>query len=417
MNSKLLSKICMVCGSILITIYALFLLLPFALNFFIDRYTPQIAGEINKATGLSAGLEEVKIVTTPKLTAGLKVKKFELYTPAQEHVFTADNFQIKMSLLPILAKNIRIDTVQLDNTEITLKINKDGSLAIEEYLPKTDENTNEQASAEESSSPSYLPFGLKLSNHLPDIHIGGYKLTFTDGKDNYVLSGGKTDITDFVLNKSIKISGSGKFVLKDREQFNYNIKLFNKIMPDLELNELVFNPPEEQEKTQAEPIDIIGILKGMYEYKITANADIDLKTEPENINGAAKISNISLINLPSSNLTMLFKKNDISLDSKIYTAKNEVSTIKGQITTGKKPYVDVNLKSDVELGNILDIVKKIALVFNIKDLQTLSASGRLNADFNIKSDTKTRMLTSSVSTGIKIPFKSFSDSHRIHLGF
>ena len=107
MNTKIFAKIGIITSSIFIGIFLFFLLLPFILNFFIDKYTPQIVGEINKATGLSAGLEEVKLVTTPKFTAGLKVKKFELYTPQKEPVFIADNFEIKMSLIPLLIKNIR----------------------------------------------------------------------------------------------------------------------------------------------------------------------------------------------------------------------------------------------------------------------------------------------------------------------
>ena len=93
MNIKLLAKIGIISGSILMGAFLLFLLLPLGLNFFIDKYTPQIVGEINKATGLSAGLEEVRVVATPKLTAGLKVKKFELYTPQTEPIFISDNFE------------------------------------------------------------------------------------------------------------------------------------------------------------------------------------------------------------------------------------------------------------------------------------------------------------------------------------
>ena len=100
--TKIISSLCI----LLTGIFILFLLLPFILNFFIDKHIPQIAGLINKYTGLSAGLEEVRLVTTPKLTAGLKVKKFELYTPEKEQILIADNFDVKMSLLPLLKKDI-----------------------------------------------------------------------------------------------------------------------------------------------------------------------------------------------------------------------------------------------------------------------------------------------------------------------
>ena len=385
MNIKFFARLGIILGSIMVALFLLVLALPFILNFAIDKYTPQIVGEINKATGLSAGLEDVKIVATPKLTAGLKVKKFELYTPKKEPVLIADNFQVKMSLASILAKSIRIDVISLDNAEITLKVNKDGSYDIEQYFPK-----QEPATVEEEQKPFELPFGLKLSNHLPDIHIGKYTATIKDDTNSYVLTGGKTDITDFVINKSIKIQTSGKFALKDREQFNYNVKLFNKIMPDVELNDLVFNPQNtEEEKKTTEPVNITEILKGIYDYKMTANADINLKTAPDSIDGEVKINNISLIDLPKSDALLNFKGNTININSNLCTAANEASKISGKVTTGKKPYIDMNLKSGLEIANLLNIVKKVALIFNIKDLQTLSANGKLNADFNIKSDTKT----------------------------
>lgn len=384
MDIKFWTKVGIVSGSILMGAFILILLLPFCFNLVIDKYTPQIVGEINKATGLSAGIEEIRIVGTPKLTAGVKIKKFELYTPQKEPIFIADNFQLKMSLLPLLAKQVRVDLISLDNGDVTLKFDKNGDLDFMQYLPKT-----EQKETEQIREVSYLPFGLKLSNHLPDIRLGSYKITVTDGKDNYVISGEKTDITDFVINKSVKIKGSGKVILKDREHFKYNINLFNKIMPDVELNELVFNPSQQENPSEPVKVDIISILKGLYDYNVTANADINLVTKKESIDGGVNINNVSIIDLPASNANLKFIGNTIDIDSNIYTAKNEVSTLKGKYTTGKNQYLDLNFKSDLDVTNALNIIKKITLIFNIKDLQTLTASGHLNADFNVKSDLKT----------------------------
>jgi len=393
--SKIINGICV----LLIGTFILFLLLPFVLNFFIDRHIPQIAGVINKYTGLSAGLEDVRIVTTPKFTAGLKVKKIELYTPSKEKILIADDFDIKMSLIPLLAKDIRVDVIKLENADVKLKFNKDGELDFIKYLPVS-ENA-EPIQNENNKDKNILPFGLKLSNHLPDIHIGGYNVEITDGTDSYIIKGNKTDVTDFIINKSIKIKGSGKFKLKDREHFNYNVNLFNKIMPDVELNELVFNSQTEEENiNEPQKINIIAILKGLYDYKVTANADIDLKTTKESIDGSVNVNNVSIIDLPNSKADFVFKGNNIDIHSNIYTAKNEVSAINGNIKTGKKPAVDLNIKSNVDISNLTDIVKKIALIFNIQDLQTLTASGNMNADFNIKSDLKNVQ-----SSGfLKIPF-------------
>ena len=385
MNKNTWKKIGITAGSLAIGAYIVFLASPLVLNPIINGYSDDIVNEIHKATGLNAKLGNVKLVTTPKLTAGLKVDKFELLTPDNEHVGSADNFQVKMSLIPLLARKIEVDLVKLKNADITLKINKDGSFEALNYLPQNEEKQEEPSSEAEGFK---LPLGLKLSNHMPDIKVENYSLTITDGADKYVASGSQTEITDFILNKSVKVKSSGKAVFKDREQFNYNLKVLNKIMPDIDINEVLENPsqPEDKEKKDAQPIDIMGILSGIYYNNLTANASADLTIERENINGKAELSNVSILNLPPSDAKLIFKGNSIDVVSNIYTAKNEVSKIDGVIKTGDKPSIDLNFKSKAEIANILRIIKEVALIFNIKDLQTLTANGSLDANFNIKSN-------------------------------
>lgn len=91
--------------------YAVFLISPLILNPIVDSYIPQIKNIIHETSGLNSELTNVKVVTTPKLTAGLKVGKFSLLEPDNTRIFSADDFQVKMSLLPILAGKIRVDAV------------------------------------------------------------------------------------------------------------------------------------------------------------------------------------------------------------------------------------------------------------------------------------------------------------------
>ena len=388
MNRKLWKRLGITILSFIVFIYVLFLILPLILNPIIEGYIPQIKDIIKETTGLNSNLTNVKVVTTPKLTAGLKVEKFEILEPNNSRVLYAENFKVKMSLISLLARKIEIDTVQLSKAEINLLVNSDGTFDIEKYFPENEEKNED---TEVVKQPQYLPFGFKLSNHLPNIELNNYNLNITDGVDKYSLIGTNTKISDFILNKSIKIKAEGKATLKDREQFSYDVKVLNKIMPELELNELVFNPtPAEEKKKEETPrIDIIGILNGIYSNNLTAKANADLTITKESIKGQAEITNLSIINLPPSFVKLKFKEHSIDILSDIYTAKNEVSKIDGIIKTGKHPNIDLNLKSKVELSNILKIVKDIAVIFDIKDLQTLSANGKLDANFNIKSDLKT----------------------------
>ena len=311
-----LKKTGIIIGSILGSVYVVFLAAPLVLNPIINSYSPQIKNIIHDSTGLESELSNVKVVTTPKLTAGLKVGRFALLEPNNAEIFSADDFQVKMSLLPLLARKIEVDAVQLKNAKANILINPDGKLAVEKYLPENEPET-------EATPITELPLGFKLSNHLPDIKIGGYDIIITDGVDKYTLIGDKTEITDFILDKSIKVKASGRAVLKDREQFNYNLKVLNKIMPEIELNDLVFNPAPQEEKPVTEPVefDIIGILQGIYANNLTGSVDADLNIAKDLVTGKVDLSNLSIINLPPSSAVLKFKDHSLNINSDIYTAK------------------------------------------------------------------------------------------------
>lgn len=397
MNTKLLKNIGISFAIIFGSVYVLFLILPFILSSVLNNYVPQINEEIKKSTGLISNFENIKLTATPKLTIGVKIGNISVLTPENKEILNAENFQVKMSALPLLAKKIEIDLVKSDKIRANIGLNRDGSFEVEKYLPSQAE---ENQSAQEDKDTVVLPFGLRLSNHLPDIRLGEYSINFIDlsTQKTYVVSGNKFEITDFILDKGLKINTDGKIVLAGREQFKYNLKINNRIMPDYDLHELVFNPDYLKDKEQKEvnqdiEINILDILKGFYDYKITADINSDMMLKKEANHGYLNIDNLSVspsgVNLPPSNAKLKLDGNKIYIDSTLCTAQNENSTINGSIQTGKNPKIDINFKSGAELSNIIRILNAFAMTFNIKDLQTLSANGKIDANFNIKSNLKT----------------------------
>lgn len=398
MNLKLVRNIGISFCGILGGLYILFLILPFIISPIMKGYVPQINDEIKKATGLNSSIEDIKLVTTPKFTMGAKVGRFIISTPDNKEVLNAEDFQIKMSLLSLLARRIEVDLIKLDKIDINLGLNKDGSFEIEKYFPAQTEPLPNTQESSDVDTPMELP--LRLSNHLPDIKLGQYSVNFKDISNGklYVLKGDKIELTDFIFNKSVKVLADGNFTLAGREQFKYNLKVNNKIMPDMDLHELIFNPDEESKKNKDKQnddisINILEILKGLYDYKITANVDSDITLTKDTYKGFLNIDNMSVtpsgVVLPPSNANLKFNGNKIDIDSNLYTAQNESSKITGTIKTGKNTNIDLNFKSGAELSNIVRILNAFAMTFNIKDLQTLSANGKIDADFNIKSNLKT----------------------------
>lgn len=389
MNAGLWKKIGIFCASIVGVVYIGFLFLPFIVSPLVNNYLPQLNEEVKKSTGLELKTGKFGLVTTPKFTVGIRLRNVDLSSPDGDKILSANDLQIKMSLLSLLKKRIKVDVVRLKDIQAVLQVNKDGSFAIEKYFPKTEENTKTETQKIE------IPFGLRLSNKLPDIRVEKYMLTFTDASngDEYVISGNKLNVTDFILNKEVKVALDGNVKLKNREQFKYDLKVYNKIMPDLDLHELVFNPqPKEEQNKQDIKVNIIDIFKSLYSYNITANATSDITTSVNSNNGFVIIDNFSVspngIKIPPSNAKVIFKGEKININADLYTANNEISTLAGEIKSGKNTKIDMNVKSKAQLANILRIVNAFAVTFNIKDLQTVSATGSIDADFNVKSDMK-----------------------------
>lgn len=395
MNKKIIKTAAITVVSIIGAFYLLFLILPFFLNGILNSYSDDITKIVEESSGFKVKLEKMQIMTTPKLTAGVKIGDIEVSLPANERFFFAKNAEVKISLIPLLVKKIELDKIAAESLYLGVKVKKDGHFLIEDYIPETSKN-------EQKPQTSGLPLGLKISNHLPNIDIKNYGISFIDLPTNkeYSLLGNKVKITDFIINKKIKIIADGEITLDNSKQFTFDINVFNKIMPDIDLNNFFLTPePGVEETPQAQPqiaFNIIDIFEAIHKNQLSAKFKADVKTSGtvDNIDlkGYFNIDGLTLAvdgkKLPDGNLSMNFSGNKIKMLSKLYTAPDEVTEITGDFKTGRKPVIDLSFKSNAGINNIFNILDSIAKSFNYNDLETLSAKGALNADFNIKSNLK-----------------------------
>ncbi|MBE7709945.1 MAG: DUF3971 domain-containing protein [Cyanobacteria bacterium SIG32] len=381
-------------GCIVGSIYLIFLLLPLILSPILNSYVPKINTMAQELTGFKIKLENLKVITTPKLTAGLKIGSIDVSLPTNEQIVKVDNFNIKLGLLPIFIGKIELDSVGCDLASATLQVQKDGHFYIEEFLPKADPDKTESI----QQPVTGLPLGIKLSNKLPNISAKNYNLTFVDmgTQKQYSLFGKDLKITDFVLDKKIKISTNGAITLDNTKPFNFDIKIFNRLMPNLNLHELVFTPQVASQPTQAtvQNFNIIDIFKGLQKTQLTADFKTDIETSGSFaspiINGFATIDKISMLvddkKLPESNIQFKAKGNNLDLDMNLYSTNDEKTTLVGKFKTGKNANIDMNFISNAQINNIFRIINSIAKSFNFNDLETLTATGAIDANFSIKSD-------------------------------
>ena len=389
----MLKKFAIGLGVFVITVYVLFLVIPFFLNGLANSYNEQISKMIEDSSGFKVKLENIKILTTPKLTIGAGVEHIEVALPTGETFLTADNTGGKLSLIPLLVRKIEIDAVGAENVNLNLKIKKDGKFLIEDYIPQ-----EEPQESQKEQTVGELPLGLKLSNRLPNIIVKNYNISFIDmpSDKTYSIYGEKFAIEDFILNKKIKLTAVGKVMLQDREQFNYDVKILNKIMPDLDLNDIIFNSQPNEEQAPSEPLNLVYIFKTIHNNQFMADIKADVKTsgtlEDVELDGNIDVSNLKIAVdgklLPSGNVDLDLKGNSIKLYSKLFTAQNEITELVGNFKTGKHSQIDLNCKSNLKFKSLIDMIDSIAKTFGYHELDTMSATGGIDADFTVKSNLK-----------------------------
>ena len=391
-----MKKFLIILSSVFVGIYLIFLLLPIAISPIINMYGDDIAKLIEETSGYKAKLGKITFITTPKLTAGIKLKKLELSIPSGETFFAADNLKIKMSIIPLLAKRIELDSVSLDKITSILKVRQDGHYLIEEYIPQPDIDQKETVKTEAAG----LPFGFKLSNHLPNFSVKNYDVSFFDMlyKKTYSIKGNDLYVSDFILNKQIKAKTEGFVILNESEQMKYNVRIFNKIMPNIDLNDLVFNSDTTQKDSNknAQIFNVIDLFKSLNKTEITANINCDIETsgtaDDPIIEGFANIDALSLLvdgkKLPESYAKIKASGSKLDLDISLNSFNDENTKIAGYINTGKNAKIDMNIISNAQINSIFRTINSIAKSFKYNDLESLTATGKLDANFSVKSNMK-----------------------------
>ena len=406
-----------IAGTFLGSLYILFLASPIILSPIANSYCNQIENLIKVSTSLDVHIDGIGITTSPNLAVGIKIKEFSLYVPNEKNpVIEFEDAKANLMLLPLLTKKLQLGNIVADDIQANIVLNQKGEPVILSYLPEQNEETEQMMAA--------LPFGLKLSNHLPNIKIGDYKLSFIDEntRKTYYIDGDNLKISDFILDKKVKLSTNGQIIFDKRVVSNYDVKISNKIMPNILLDDLVF--PKEvkiendaqtlQIPEKASNINIIDIFEAVNKNGLKADLKADIKTSgtlknPEQ-NGLFELLGMSVQvenkTLPESYAKLIFKGSETDIDSIFYTSSdiNEKTQLMGNIKSGQRPSINLTLRSNAKFNNIIRLIDSVARSFNCDDLKTVSALGQIDADFNINSDLKTVN-----STGyLKIPNSSLN---------
>ena len=185
--------------SVVVILYVLFLALPLILSPIANSYCKQAEDIIKSTSGLDAKIDGIGVTTSPKLAFGIKIKELYLFTPNDKTpIIEIEDAKADLRLLPLIIKKVQLGNISAEEINANIVLKKDGMPEIIDYLPKQNQDSQPMES---------LPFGLKLSNHLPNIYFDEYKLNFIDKgtKKTYFIDGENLKISDFILDISKSI--------------------------------------------------------------------------------------------------------------------------------------------------------------------------------------------------------------------
>lgn len=357
---------CKIVGLIILSIFIIaYLGFLFVLPNFIDlnQYSDRISNLIEKNSDLQVNLENLKIKTSWNLSAGAIAEKIDLSYKEGEKFAQINNFEVKISLLTLLRKRIRISDIKADKFLINLDTNEKGDFLLKSYFNK---NTSKE-----------LPLGLKFSNRMPSIFIKKYRFSILNKENDYSFKGDNLSISDFRLNRKIKLKTKGELVLNKHKQIVYDVSIISKLFP----------------KGQDSKNDFIKIFEDLYTYSVNANIKTVLNIQENNTEGNINIDKISFIFAnklyPESNLKLIFKGNQAKINASLHADKYSKAIITGICKFKKNKFIDLHVITDrMNIKDFLLITKAMARPFGLKNIKDYDADGILKADFKVKSDFK-----------------------------
>ncbi len=369
-------------------VFVLYLGFVFALPKLINLndYKTVIQNIVEQSVKLKFDAQDIRLVTTPSLKAGVSIKDAALTYPDGNEIVRLNNAQVKISILPIILKTLKISDITIDTPVVNVALLSDGQLDIVDYINKN----IEQSGQTPQTTTQELP--VKISSSLPVVTIKNYDLLLKDKKSSntFTLKGNNFVLDKAVVNKHLRITADGKILVNDKVNLNYDVKFAS------------FWPAVETSQTQADKTVVlpeIDFVKELVKYdpKADIKADITAKEHKGHVDldGYLNIDKLSIklngSKLPDSYFHLLSKGHETDIDSKIFVSGNEEASLKANVKTGRKTKFDINLKTDkISFSSIQNFAIALLNSLNMQnDLAAVKVTGYIKSDFNVKTDLKT----------------------------
>ena len=381
--------------SVLLCLYLVFLfVLPRKID--LNVYKPELQKLVKDNTNLDVDFGKVDVITSPFLEAGIKTNDIKVKLPDGSMLFSADSFKGKIFLPSLLWLDVRVSQAEVNEPKLNVEI-----LNGEKYkVGKLYEDIINKRRAERRLKPpfefeesSQLPFDISIVKlNIPNLKLNNYQAIIDDTKASHKLTL-KGDLLKlgYYNGKTAKLKTDAKFLSDESQNITANLDI-DTFIPK-------FSPSTEEEDDDAVfELPFVNPVKAYRDYNLKSNIAAKLKVRQNEKNnkiwakGFVNIDGTTVtlagLPLPESSFNLSANGYSFDFDTKLYVTAKEFMKLAGTVDYGKKPYLDLSVKStQVYFKNLLNITRAYLDTIHIKnDIAQMSASGFLLSNFHVKTD-------------------------------
>ena len=391
---KVLKIIALIIAIAALLVYAAFLfVLPKKLD--LNIYKSQIQKLAEEYSHLSLDFDNIQLVTTPLLEAGVKINDINVKLPDGSELFNADGMKAKVSLPNLLLLTVRVSEVVIDNPQINVEIAEDGSqyklMSIIERIINEQKQKQEAAPPVETKTSWFNPAWIKIK--VPNINLNNYALKINDLKSKHYLTlRGENLAAAFYNMKTFKVKTYAEFLSDENVNMTAKIDLNSFIPPARELDE-EDDPDYRADMGFVNPV----LLYRDYNLKTDISAKIKARLNSKGqivLHGNAAVENLTMhisdYQLPKSFFRVKLNGDSANVDTNLYIAHEKNITVTGNVNYSKHPKLDLNINSKkIYFNDLIALTKAFMDTLRIKnDLASMQGSGYIAIHSNIKTNFK-----------------------------
>lgn len=382
--------------SVLFVLYLAFLfVLPNQID--LNKYKPDLQKLVKENTDLTVDFDNVKVITSPLLEAGVKVKNIKVKLPDESVLFSADSFKGKVFLPELLWLTVRVSCAEVEKPNMNVEIINSNKYKVakvyEDLVNKKREQRRLNPPEALSEQENQIPFDISsIKLIIPALTLNNYNVTIDDVNASHKLTLKGDDIKLGYFNgEKASLKTNSKLLSDDQTNITADLDIktflpkFNS-QPQDDDDDTVFELPFVNPVSEFRNYDLkskisskIKIKKNKKTGRIWAKGFVNIDDTNVKLSG---------LQLPDSYFRFNANGHVASVDTNLYVTDSENIQFLGNFGFGHAPFVDCSLKSTkVHFANLLNIARAYLDTIHIRnDIDNMTANGYLYSNFKFKTD-------------------------------